>query len=87
MPAHPLALELLRLTGPLAVSSANLHGRPAAATAAEAREQLGDRVAVYLEAGPVAGIASTILDPELKVIRLGGVSLREIDQVMRDLPT
>jgi tRNA threonylcarbamoyl adenosine modification protein (Sua5/YciO/YrdC/YwlC family) len=85
MPAHPLALELLRRTGPLAVSSANLHGRPAAATAAEAAEQLGGRVRVYLEAGPVTGIASTILDVDLNVIRSGGVSLEQIDEIVRDL--
>ena len=63
MPAHPLALELLEETGPLAVSSANLTGKPAAITAAEARLMLDDSVAVYLEAGPSrTGVASTIVD-------------------------
>ncbi|MCM3656643.1 L-threonylcarbamoyladenylate synthase [Agromyces mediolanus] len=52
MPSHPIALELLSETGPLAVSSANLSGRPSATTAAEAEAMLGDSVAVYLEAGP-----------------------------------
>ena len=54
MPLHPVALELLREIGPMAVSSANVSGRPPATTAAEAREQLGDAVEVYLEAGPPA---------------------------------
>lgn len=62
IPDHPLALELLRETGPLAVSSANRHGEPAPATAQGAREQLGDRVALYLDAGEVGGAASTIID-------------------------
>lgn len=53
MPAHPIALELLSETGPLAVSSANLSGQPAARTAREALEALGDKVSVYLEAGEV----------------------------------
>src|SRR6266700_1924011 len=52
MPLHPVALELLRRTGPLAVSSANKTGLPAAATAADAREQLAESVDVYLDGGP-----------------------------------
>ena len=62
IPDHPLALELLRETGPLAVSSANRHGEPAPSTAAAAHEQLGDRVALYLDAGEVGGAPSTIID-------------------------
>jgi len=53
MPNHPVALELLSETGPLAVSSANLTGQPAARTATEAHEALGDSVSIYLENGPV----------------------------------
>src|SRR3569833_746094 len=44
MPLHPVAIELLRETGPMAVSSANLSGRPPAVTAKQARDQLGDLV-------------------------------------------
>ncbi|WP_395243636.1 L-threonylcarbamoyladenylate synthase [Agromyces sp. MMS24-K17] len=51
MPDHRIALELLSETGPLAVSSANLSGRPAAETAGAAQEMLGDSVAVYLDGG------------------------------------
>jgi L-threonylcarbamoyladenylate synthase len=51
MPANPIALELLSETGPLAVSSANLSGRPSATTAAGAEAMLGDSVAVYLDGG------------------------------------
>ena len=54
MPLHPVAIELLEKTGPMAVSSANRHGQPPAQTAAEARAQLGEDVAVYLEDGQVA---------------------------------
>ncbi|UOE44601.1 L-threonylcarbamoyladenylate synthase [Agromyces larvae] len=52
MPDHRIALELLSETGPLAVSSANLSGLPAATTAADAHEMLGESVAVYLDGGP-----------------------------------
>ncbi len=70
MPDHRIALELLAESGPLAVSSANRTGEPAAMTAAEAEVALGDSVAVYLEAGRVgtaypdagAGTGSTIVD-------------------------
>ncbi len=69
VPDHPIATGLLRETGPLAVSSANLHGMPAPTEAAVAAEMLGDRVAAVLDAGTVGGSAapgeqngSTILD-------------------------
>lgn len=55
MPDDALALELLRATGPLAVSSANAAGLPAAATAAAAAEMLGDAVAVYLDGDATPG--------------------------------
>lgn len=75
MPAHDFTLQLLAETGPLAVSSANLHGEAPGLTAEMAQQQLGERVAVYLEAGQIAGdgIASTIIDvTELQEI--GGVA-------------
>ncbi|HEY1155927.1 MAG TPA: L-threonylcarbamoyladenylate synthase [Arthrobacter sp.] len=83
MPADEVALELLTLTGPLAVSSANRTGQAPAVTAAAAREQLADSVEVYLEGGPrplegEAGVPSTIVDatgPVLRVVRNGAVSL------------
>lgn len=53
MPAHPIALELLNETGPLAVSSANLSGQPSATIAVDAERMLGESVAVYLDAGRV----------------------------------
>ncbi|GAA1944280.1 L-threonylcarbamoyladenylate synthase [Agromyces allii] len=55
MPDNRFALELLSETGPLAVSSANLSGEPAATTAAEAEAMLGESVAVYLDGG-AAGV-------------------------------
>ncbi|MGV1034751.1 MAG: L-threonylcarbamoyladenylate synthase [Microbacteriaceae bacterium] len=51
MPNHPIALELLSETGPLAVSSANRTGEPAATNAAEAERMLGESVAVILDGG------------------------------------
>lgn len=63
MPLHPVAIELLREVGPMAVSSANVSGRPAANTVTEARDQLGDLVETYLDGGPSERqAASTIVD-------------------------
>ena len=86
MPLHPVAIDLLREVGPMAVSSANISGRPAAVTAADAREQLGDLVEVYLEAGPSAnGAASTIVDltgAQPRILREGPVSSAAIATVL-----
>lgn len=63
MPDHKIALALLEETGPLAVSSANLTGEPAATTCQQAEGYLGASVAAYLDSGPSPkGEASTILD-------------------------
>jgi L-threonylcarbamoyladenylate synthase len=85
MPDHPAALALLKRTGPLAVSSANKSGSPAAADVADAERQLGSSVAVYLDGGEApGGVASTIVDatgPVLRVVREGAVSLEALREV------
>jgi L-threonylcarbamoyladenylate synthase len=92
MPEHPLTLEILRETGPLAVSSANKTGQPAATTAAEALSMLGESVAVYLEAGSSSedGLASTIIDARqltdeggvLRVLRVGRLSVNDLQATL-----
>jgi L-threonylcarbamoyladenylate synthase len=63
MPDHEIALALLKEVGPMAVSSANVTGWPAARTVVDAATQLGSAVFVYLDAGPVGeGLPSTIVD-------------------------
>lgn len=85
VPDHQIARELLGRTGPLAVSSANRTGRPAATTAAQAFDQLGESVAVYLDAGPTPGLTpSTIVDAtggRLKVLRFGVLDLAALREV------
>jgi tRNA threonylcarbamoyl adenosine modification protein (Sua5/YciO/YrdC/YwlC family) len=61
-PDHPVALELLAESGPLAVTSANLSGGPSALDNEEARALFGDAVAVYLPGSAPGGVASTIID-------------------------
>jgi tRNA threonylcarbamoyl adenosine modification protein (Sua5/YciO/YrdC/YwlC family) len=86
MPLHPVALELLARTGPMAVTSANRTGNPPALTVDEAREQLGDSVQVYLDGGPATvGVASTIVDVTTetpRVLRGGAVSLPDLRRVV-----
>ncbi|MGD0373162.1 MAG: L-threonylcarbamoyladenylate synthase [Streptosporangiaceae bacterium] len=85
MPLHPVALELLKETGPLAVSSANRSGSPPAITADQAAQELGDVVSVYLDGGPCAGdVPSTIVDltgTTPRLLRLGVVSIGRLREV------
>ena len=90
MPLHPVALEVLREIGPMAVSSANISGQPAAATAAEAHRQLGDLVDVYLDGGTSEQqAASTIVDltgEAPKILREGPVGARAVADVLGVAP-
>ena len=87
MPLHPVALDLLRRTGPMAVSSANSHGQPSATTAADAEEQLADAVSVYLDGGPCAdSVPSTILDLTGTVPRLLRAGVISIDALRKVVP-
>jgi L-threonylcarbamoyladenylate synthase len=85
MPLHPVALELLKETGPLAVSSANLTGQKSATTADEAEQQLGDAVSVYLDGGPCSDdVPSTIVDltgSVPRLLRAGAVSVGQLREV------
>jgi L-threonylcarbamoyladenylate synthase len=95
VPDHELARDILRRTGPMAVSSANISGQSAALTCDEAIEQLGDAVSVYLDGGPLGGggrTPSTIVDfsrrEDGEVLRRGAISvetLRETASSLRDL--
>jgi len=90
VPDHDQARALLRRTGPMAVSSANVSGQPAATTAGEARHMLEDAVAVYLDGGRApGGEASTIIDftgdEHGRVLRQGALDLEELRGVVPEL--
>lgn len=85
VPDHDFTRELLRATGPLAVSSANVSGQPAATTVAAARQQLGKRVKVYLDGGEASESApSTIVDltGSPRILREGRISREELTAVV-----
>ena len=79
MPDHPLALELLDLCGPLAVTSANRSGDSPAHSHTQARDIFGDRIELYLPGVCPGGVASTVIEAlancDPKVLRPGPVSL------------
>jgi len=86
MPLHPIALDLLAATGPMAVSSANVSGQPPALTAQQAYEQLGESVSVYLDGGEVpVGRPSSIIDLTGEVpllLREGAIGLAALREVV-----
>jgi L-threonylcarbamoyladenylate synthase len=86
MPQDDIALALLTEVGPMAVTSANLTGRPAATTATDAASQLGAAVSVYLDGGPTTSTeVSTIVDctgEEFVVLRKGAVTVEQIQAVL-----
>ena len=86
MPDDPVALQLLRAVGPMAVSSANRTGHPASRTVVEAASQLGAAVEFYLDGGPVTGgLASTIVDctrEEPVFLRVGALSEADVLEVI-----
>src|ERR687898_3306853 len=92
VPDHALAREILRRTGPMAVSSANLSGQPAAVTCQQAVEQLGESVAIYFDAGPSGGTGSapsTIVDFTRhecgEILRRGALSTEVLRHALPDL--
>ena len=85
MPIHPVALELLRATGPLALTAANRSGNPAPRTREGAEDQLGEAVVVYLDAGTLnPGEPSTVVDitgPVPRVVRAGAFTVEQLREV------
>ncbi len=84
MPDDPTALALLKVTGPLAVSSANITGEPPAETIADAERMFEEDVSVYLDGGPSpSGVPSTILDITSsvpRVLRQGPITLDRLHE-------
>lgn len=88
VPNNKIVLALLAETGPLAVSSANLTGEPAALTAESANDYLSEKVAVYLDGGPAEiGEASTIIDltgEKVRIVRAGAITREALQELLGD---
>jgi L-threonylcarbamoyladenylate synthase len=82
-PLHPLVTELCARIGPLAVTSANLHGQPPATTAAQVADTFGpaDDLAVIVDGGTCDGIPSTLVEcrgPASRGLREGSITYEQI---------
>jgi len=88
VPAHDVARALLRATGPMAVTSANISGGRNPVTAQEVYEQLAGRIALVIDGGRTpGGVPSTLVDcttPELKILREGPISLEKLQFALQD---
>jgi len=86
IPDHPVARALLRVAGPLAVTSANLSGQPSPSTAREVYEQLGGRIVLIIDGGTTpGGVPSTVVDcvgAEPQVLREGPVTKEQIQSCL-----
>lgn len=86
VPDHPVARALLRASGPMAVTSANLSGEPSPRTAEEVLKQLAGRVALIVDGGRTpGGVPSTVLDctqTEPHILRAGPITLEQIREIL-----
>ncbi len=87
VPAHPIALALLRAVGrPIAAPSANPFGYVSPTTAVHVQEMLGDAIGLILDGGPcTVGVESTVCaltEADAMVLRPGGVTIEEIEAVI-----
>jgi tRNA threonylcarbamoyl adenosine modification protein (Sua5/YciO/YrdC/YwlC family) len=84
VPQNEVSLELLRASGPLAVTSANVSGEPPAGSADEAADIFGGEVSTFLDGGQGRGVPSTIasLIGDLTILREGAITRAEIDEVL-----
>jgi len=86
IPNHPTAIELLSLTGPMAVTSANISGEAETRTAGEVLAQLDGRIDLVIDGGATpGGMPSTVVDvsgEQAQVLRQGPISSQEIEDVL-----
>jgi L-threonylcarbamoyladenylate synthase len=82
IPDHEIARALLRLTGPMAVTSANISSQPSPTTAEEVYEQLGSRISMVIDGGRTpGGVPSTLVDctgDEIQILREGPISWQQL---------
>lgn len=87
IPDNRFALELIRRTGPIVATSANLHSHPDAVTIDAAISDLGDSVDTYIDSGPCTlGQPSTIvwlMDNEVEIVRPGAIPVEKIKEVLQ----
>jgi len=87
IPDHPVAMQIIKSTGPIVATSANLHSRPDTVTMQEAMDDLKDSVSIYIDSGPCTlGKPSTIvwlMDDEVEIIRQGAITKQQIEGILK----
>ena len=86
MPNHPIALQLLKLSGPLCAPSANLSGKPSPTNAYHVLEDLDGKIDAVLDGGQcTVGIESTVIKlyPDPIILRPGMISAEQIEAVLK----
>lgn len=88
MPDHKFTMSLLKSTGPLATTSANISGDENPRTCQDVLDQLDNRIDLILDGGPTPGsMASTVLDTTgetYQILREGPISLAEINALFKE---
>lgn len=88
MPDLDFTLALLRETGPLATTSANISGGPNPTSAQDVLDQLGGKIDLLLDGGPTPGAtASTVVDATskaLKILRQGPITLAQLQSITEE---
>lgn len=87
VPNHPVALEILARTRPLAASSANISGEPEMRTIAQMKDRFGGAVGAYVDGGTIEGLGSTVVDlshGEVSILREGGVGRADVEAVVAE---
>jgi L-threonylcarbamoyladenylate synthase len=87
MPDHPVALEIIKRTGPLVATSANLHSHPDATDIESAVKEFGDTVNVYVDSGPSKlkkpSTIVWIMKGEVEIVRQGAITIKDIEEVLK----
>ena len=86
MPDHPVALGIIKKTGPIVATSANLHSHPDAVDIDSALSDLGPSVSLYVDSGPSRlkkpSTIVWIMNGEVEIVRQGAITIRDIEGVL-----
>ncbi|MCL2031977.1 MAG: L-threonylcarbamoyladenylate synthase [Methanomassiliicoccaceae archaeon] len=87
MPDHPVSAEIIKRTGPIVATSANLHSHPDATDIDSAVRDLGQSVSIYVDSGPSKlkkpSTIIWIMNGEVEIIRQGAITIKDIEDVLQ----
>jgi len=87
IPDHEVAIEIIKRTGPIVATSANLHSHPDATDIDSAVKDLGDSVSLYVNSGPSRlkkpSTIVWIMNGQVEIVRQGAITIKDIEEVLR----